>query len=139
MEQPHKTTDTTGVCENRTARAATAPRTIFRTSLLLLALIAPTVGAGSALHAENAPVDAQAEAITCNARAEIVKDLKGGYSETPIALGVTSAGTVMELWQAAGGATWTIVVTLPNGDSCVVGAGNDWMPIQQQASKGKVS
>jgi hypothetical protein len=138
MEQPHKTTDTTGVYESRTARTGTAHRTVFRTSLLL-ALILPAIGAGSALRAENAPVETQAEAITCDARAEIVKDLKGGYSETPVALGVTSAGTVMELWQAPGGATWTIVVTLPNGDACVVGAGNDWMPIQQQASKGKVS
>ena len=71
--------------------------------------------------------------LQCNSRASIVGDLKNGYSEQPIALGVTSAGTVMELWTAANGNTWTLIVTLTNGDSCVIGAGDGWTTIEKTA------
>ena len=44
----------------------------------------------------------------------------------------------MELWTARDGETWTLIVTLPDGNSCVVGAGQDWMTMQKTA-KGKLS
>ena len=135
MEQPNITIYRTGNAGAGGARKILA----FFKALATAALLAPVTMAGFAAHAESLPTTVSPETITCNTRAEIIKDLNGGYSETPVALGVTSAGTVMELWQAPGGVTWTIVVTLPDGSSCVIGAGNDWVPIKQTARKGETS
>ena len=134
MEQPNITIYGTG-----NAGAGRARKVLALKALAAVALLAPMAVAGFSAHAESLPTTASPETITCNSRAEIVKDLNGGYSETPVALGVTSAGTVMELWQAPGGVTWTIVVTLPDGSSCVIGAGNDWVPIKQTVRKGETS
>jgi len=85
------------------------------------------------------PASAQmTQEMGCGQRAEIAADLKQTHDETPIAIGVTSVGTVMELWTARDGETWTLIVTLPDGNSCVVGAGQDWMSVQR-AAKGKLS
>ncbi len=85
------------------------------------------------------PANAQTmQQIGCGDRAAIAADLQQSHDENPAALGVTSAGTVMELWTARDGETWTLIVTLPDGSSCVVGAGQDWMAVQRTA-KGKVS
>lgn len=110
------------------------PKHVTRPAGLVLSLMTMlSLGAASSNAQE------ESGTITCSSRADMIKDLKGGYSEQPVALGVTSAGTVMELWKATGGETWTIVVTLPSGESCVVGAGHDWVPIKQEASKGELS
>jgi hypothetical protein len=84
------------------------------------------------------PAHAEVAEMGCGLRDEIAADLKQSHKETPIALGVTSVGTVMELWTARDGATWTLIVTLPDGNSCVVGAGQDWMSMQQSA-RGELS
>ena len=103
-------------------------------ALSLLASVVLTVLGTVPVSAASNPAEA---ILTCDSRATIIADLKNGYSEQPIALGVTSAGTVMELWTAADGDTWTLVVTLGNGDSCVVGAGDGWTNLQKTAN-GKI-
>ena len=107
-------------------------------------VVAAPLSLGAALPAaadspavSGASEDGAQAVLVCNTRAAIIADLKDGYSEQPTALGVTSAGTVMELWTAPGGNTWTLVVTMTNGDSCVVGAGDGWTDIQKEA-KGEV-
>ena len=109
--------------------AATPPLRAFARRARLLAVATFAVAtAAPPLHAETTD-----ELITCDVRAKIVDQLKDGYSETPVGLGVTSGGGVMELWTAQDGKTWTIIVTTNKGDSCVIGAGGDWMPVEKQA------
>lgn len=62
-------------------------------------------------------------------RAQIVDALAARYDERPTALGITEDGAVIELFEGAGGATWTLVVTLPNGFSRIVAAGEDWVAL----------
>ncbi len=59
-------------------------------------------------------------------RAEIVGQLAARYTEAPTALGLTSTGAVLELFATADGATWTLVITLPNGNSRVIATGESW-------------
>ncbi len=60
--------------------------------------------------------------LPCFKHADFLKRLSTNYAEAPVAIGLTTAGRVMELLAAENG-TWTIIVTAPNGVSCGVVAG----------------
>lgn len=123
--------------ETRTLTARIASAISVPLAAVLLTVGAAAPAAANEPSVNNAVPQGTEAILVCNSRAAIIADLKDGYSEQPTALGVTSAGTVMELWTAPGGNTWTLVVTMTNGDSCVVGAGDGWTTIQKEA-KGEV-
>jgi len=54
------------------------------------------------------------------------------YQERRVAVGVTSAGGLVEVLTSADGGTWTILVTAPNGQSCIVSAGEGWRVVTPQ-------
>ncbi len=70
-----------------------------------------------------APASAQA---MCTTHAEVAKDLESRYSESPAAIGLASNGGVIELFAASDGATWTLVLTMPDGNSCAMAMGQGW-------------
>ena len=72
---------------------------------------------------------ANAAGFNCVPRDVLTTKLQADFSELPSGVGVTSAGTLLELWKAKGGETWTVVLSLPDGNSCIVGSGNDWIPM----------
>ncbi|MCH7833031.1 MAG: hypothetical protein IIC55_09200 [Proteobacteria bacterium] len=51
--------------------------------------------------------------------------MKKSYAEAPVSMGVTMGGGVIEVYASAEG-TWTLVITQPNGMSCLIAAGQDW-------------
>lgn len=65
-------------------------------------------------------------------RAKVVKTLAGKYDEAPAEIGLASDGSVIEVFKRLDGATWTIVVTLPNGFSRVVASGEAWMAVPKK-------
>ncbi len=69
----------------------------------------------------------------CNERAEVLKLLAQKYKEAPIAAGVTSTGGLVEVLTNGKGETWTIIVTSPEGTSCLVAAGEGWQAREQTA------
>ena len=83
------------------------------TSVLTLALL---LGAKAAV----------AEEARCTAHAEITKQLEQRYAEAPVSLGLSSAGRLVQVFSTEDGATWTLVLTQPDGTSCVVGSGRYW-------------
>ena len=99
-------------------------------TFLLLAVL--LLMAGTTVSAE-----AQ-ERMNCNTREYMADALTTEYAEQPAGLGVTNDGTVVELWQGGGGSSWTLLLSMPNGNSCIVGAGNDWIQLET-AKKGDVS
>ena len=66
----------------------------------------------------------------CMNRAEVLKQLSSKYAETPIALGLEKRGDVVEIFSSGDGATWTLVLTRPNGETCLVAAGEAWQAIR---------
>lgn len=64
--------------------------------------------------------------IVCVPRSDVLAHLAKKYHEAPVAIGVTSAGALVEVLTTGDGATWTIIVTGPNGLSCLVAAGEGW-------------
>ena len=71
------------------------------------------------------PLVAQAQFAMCGERAQIVEQLKVKYKETPHAIGVISDNGVAELFLSEKG-TWTMLMTLTNGKSCIIAAGHSW-------------
>lgn len=71
----------------------------------------------------------------CAKRAELLKHLERKFKETPVAIGVTSNGVLLEVLAAAHGETWTVILSHPNGVSCLVAAGEDWESLPQIAAR----
>jgi hypothetical protein len=91
------------------------PRTFRRTVLVVVAagfsLFVPTIG-----HAQFA---------MCGERAAIVDQLKTKYQEIRQAVGLISNNGAAELYVSEKG-TWTMLVTLASGRSCIIAAGHNW-------------
>ena len=68
---------------------------------------------------------AQAQSIACGNHDEFSKVLKQQYREDVQALGITTDGSLLELYASPVG-TWTIMLTRPGGPSCLVGSGTDF-------------
>ncbi len=64
--------------------------------------------------------------IACTTRSEVAERLAGDYAETPVAAGLASSGAVFEVFTSDDGSTWTIVLTRPEGTSCLIAAGEAW-------------
>jgi hypothetical protein len=77
------------------------------------------------------PVAAQA---LCGDRDEIIKHLNQGYEEAPTGMGIAANGGVLELLTSDGG-SWSILITMPNGGSCIVATGDAWEDIKRLAFK----
>ncbi len=74
------------------------------------------------------PVAAAAQ-TACAPRDDVLAQLAKKYSETPIAAGVTNTGGLVEVLTDPKSGTWTIIVTTPQGMSCLVAAGEGWRVI----------
>ena len=69
-------------------------------------------------------------APACGKRDDVLAQLSERYREAPIGIGVAGNGGLIELLTASMGATWTLIITLPNGPTCLLAAGQDWQPLQ---------
>ncbi len=65
-------------------------------------------------------------ATFCAPHADVLALLAKKYQEQRIALGVTIGGGLIEVVASEDGGTWTILVTTPDGETCVLAAGEDW-------------
>jgi hypothetical protein len=85
----------------------------------------PVLTAAAALFAFVAPGIAQAQFAMCGERAAIVDQLKTKYQESRQAVGLISNNGAAELYVSEKG-TWTMLMTLTNGKSCIIAAGHSW-------------
>ncbi|MEP2531695.1 hypothetical protein [Shimia sp.] len=70
-----------------------------------------------------------AYAANCAMRDVVVDRLQSQYSEALTAGGLQKAQrttTMVEVWSSQDSGTFTVIVTNPQGVSCVVAAGTDW-------------
>ncbi|TNE40153.1 MAG: hypothetical protein EP348_02670 [Alphaproteobacteria bacterium] len=81
--------------------------------------------------------DASAQNV-CFDRTALAKHLSGKFAEAPVAAGLAANGSVLEVFSSPDGTTWTIVLTQPNGATCVMASGEAWMGIKK-VKKGKMS
>ena len=67
----------------------------------------------------------------CNPRPDVVGHLAKKYGEATVAIGVTNKGGLVEVLTTGDGLTWTIIVSMPNGTSCMVAAGEGWRTMER--------
>jgi hypothetical protein len=65
----------------------------------------------------------------CEQRRTVLQYLSAEYSEKPVAMGVAENGGLIEVLTSHQGDTFTIIVTTPDGKTCMVAAGADWHPL----------
>lgn len=89
----------------------------------------------AALLITSLPAVAQAPA-QCAKRTDIVKHLTGQFHETPVAIGLSDNGSLLEILASTDGKTWTLLFSLPTGLSCLMATGQDWQSLPQMAQVG---
>ncbi len=73
------------------------------------------------------PAAAMAAApMACSPRDDVLNQLSTKFKEAPVAIGLANNGGLIEVLTAGKGEPWTIIITMPNGVSCLVAAGEDW-------------
>jgi hypothetical protein len=73
----------------------------------------------------------QASALVCKKRKDLVEALAAKFQETQQSFGLQNDMRVLEVFSSHTG-SWTALVTLPNGRSCVVAAGQAWTTVKDQ-------
>lgn len=73
-----------------------------------------------------APALAQAP---CGTRQKIVDVLAQKYREAPLFMGISKEGYVTEIFGSENGGTWTAIMTMPGGQTCIMAAGKSWQAI----------
>lgn len=96
-----------------------------------------TGGAGAlvlaALLAGSAAQPVQAQGAVCAARDDVVERLRQKYGESRRGIGLLQDQRVVEIWTSEKSGSWTIVVTLPDGSTCLLAAGENWEPMDEPA------
>ncbi len=103
------------------ARTAPAPAFVRTLGASILAIAMLLI-----IWATVQPVAAQ---TVCTTRSAVAEQLAGKFAEAPVAAGLESTGAVIEVFTSGDGSTWTIVLTRPEGPSCLVASGEAWMTL----------
>ncbi len=59
-------------------------------------------------------------------RKAVIRQLGTQYREKPVAMGLANNGGVIELLHSKDRTTWTLIITMPDGVTCPVAAGESW-------------
>lgn len=83
--------------------------------------------------ARASPVSAQMAStpMLCEKRAKLMETLNHRFQETPTSLGLANTGAIAELLTSEDG-SWSIVLTYPQGFSCIVATGRHWQQREKE-------
>ena len=86
-----------------------------------------TALAGLMLATTAPPALAQA----CGPREALIDRLQGEYAETLSAAGLQAGASesLMEIWSSPDSGSFTVLITTPQGTSCVVASGTDFFTV----------
>jgi len=96
---------------------------------MILALSIGFVGMICAMDA------AQSNPANCAKRVEMVEKLNTHFGETRQSIGLTPGGQALEVFAHPETGTWTILLTLPNGTSCIMASGHAYQAIKAPAGR----
>ena len=93
---------------------------MIRTLAILVSLL---VAGPAPILAQSAGAD---DTTRCDVRKSVIEFLSDRYREEPVAMGVAENGGLVEVLASREGSTFTIIVTNPGGETCMVAAGESW-------------
>ncbi len=70
-------------------------------------------------------VEAQQAACTTD-RTGLITQLRDSYKESAVAKALTDSRQLLEILSSPNGMTWTILLTSPQGVTCIVASGTDF-------------
>ncbi len=79
---------------------------------------------------------AAAQQAPCTERPTVVDHLASEYSERPVAIGLASNGGVIEVLSSQKSGSWTLIITMPNGPTCMIAAGENWELVPKSVNYG---
>ncbi len=106
----------------------------------MLKTLTPAIMAFAAFAALGPPLshDAGAQTIMpqqCAPRKTALKNLASQFNEAPVQIGLTNAGAIVEVTTSEDGDSWSIILTTPQGISCIIAAGEHWEQVQPKTAK----
>ncbi|GAB4360295.1 MAG: hypothetical protein Kow00114_13860 [Kiloniellaceae bacterium] len=115
------------------AETPSSRRSACRRGVEFLATLASVaaLAAAAVIGAQPAAAQAASPSPQCGAREAVLDRLSAKYDEHPVSIGVTATGSLLEVLASPEG-TWTIIVTVPGGPTCLVSSGEGWhnAPVQ---------
>ncbi len=87
--------------------------------------LALSLGVGAMIMATGHAI---AQQNNCAPRESVVDRLASKYGESRQSIGLGSNNAVVEVFASTETGTWTITVTMPNGLTCLVAAGQAFKP-----------
>lgn len=82
-------------------------------------------------------IPSQAQSITspkCGTRSELVEILKDRFNQKPAGLGLSYEGReAFEIYTSEDG-DWTVMMTKPNGQTCIMAGGHSWKNYPRKVS-----
>lgn len=78
---------------------------------------------------------AHSQGNNCGERGAIVERLQTKYGETRQSVGLAPNNGVVETFASSDTGTWTIVITMPNGMTCLVAAGEAFEAVDEGPAK----
>ena len=74
--------------------------------------------------------------LACAPHEAVDRQLSEKYGERPHAIGLTAMGWMMQLYRATDGSTWTLLLTRPDGLSCLAEHGTGLEPVPAEEGPG---
>lgn len=78
------------------------------------------------LGPDAAPAQSPRSGPSCARRDRMLAALGRRWGERLVSSAITGAGALLEVLATPDGATWSIIVTVPDGPTCLVSYGTDW-------------
>ena len=99
-------------------------RTLFSAAFVILLAVSTT--------------SAWAQQARCAPRANLLDYLASTFKEQHVGTGITQQGALMEIMASEEG-SWSIIISTPNGVSCLVAAGDDWQALSPETPEGPLA
>ena len=96
-------------------------------------LFALSLGFAGLIHATQTLAQA---APQCGARLQVLDVLAEKYGETRRGMGIAANNTVMEIFASEASGSWTITVTLPDGQTCLMASGQGFESLAEALPAG---
>ncbi|GLQ34516.1 hypothetical protein GCM10007939_07990 [Amylibacter marinus] len=77
--------------------------------------------------------NAKAQQVRCAERGEVIANLAKKYGETRQNIGLGRNNGIIETYASEETGTWTILITAPNGQSCLIAAGDHYENLNEPA------
>jgi hypothetical protein len=105
---------------------------MLRTNSIIAGLVLSVVASSG-----NAALAQQNTQKSCTDRTTALSHLSKNYQEEPVAIGLATSGGIVEVLTNDKGSSWSIILTMPTGVTCLVASGEGWQALQPIVS-GKI-